>query len=144
MGIKVDHTPLEAVLALSKKAGKIQRVNEQIARDERVAGQIRGIQASKEMAEFNADLDIQKMKQVQVIQMQAEGRAQQWDIEKATLASQADLHVKNDNVMSHLISMRLLKNTLMNTLMILMRVNYSKQGLIILVGFKDVEPEVLF
>lgn len=90
MGIKVSHTPLEAVLALGAAAGKSRQATAQIERNERVASQIRGIQASKEMAEFNAELDVQKLKQVQVIQMQAEARAQQWDIEKATLASQAD------------------------------------------------------
>lgn len=90
MGIKVDHTPLEAVLALSKSAGETRQANAKIEREERVSAQIRGIQASKEMVEFNAELDLQKLKQVQVIQMQAEARAQQWDIEKATLASQAD------------------------------------------------------
>jgi len=90
MGFKFEHTDLASVAKLATLAGRAQSANAQAARDERSMQQIRSIEAAKEMAEFNAQLDMQRMKFEASRQLDAEMRSHEWQMQKMQITSQLD------------------------------------------------------
>lgn len=90
MGIDVQHGNIEDVLALAAQVGESAREERAIERAERVGMQIRDIQAREELAQFNAQIDMEKMKFNSMMSLEAQKRAQMFDLEKLEVADRMD------------------------------------------------------
>lgn len=90
MGIKVGHGNIEDILVLADAVRQTDRAEKEIARGEAVAGQIRQIEASKELAQFNAQLAMDKMKFNAQFQVERDTRAMAFELEKEDMKRQTD------------------------------------------------------
>lgn len=90
MAIRIEHTPIEAVMKLQKLADDARRENIALQRQEQALAQVREIEARKEMAQFNAQMTVDRMKMEAMLDFEAEQRAKAWDIEKMELRSRQD------------------------------------------------------
>ena len=90
MGIKVQHTPAAAVMQLGELAGASRAAVQQQARDAAKEQAVRSLQHQREMAEFNAQIQLDRDKFRLMADFQGEQRAAAWHIEKAELRSRAD------------------------------------------------------
>jgi len=74
----------------AKLVGESQKAQKEIEQAERVQEQLRSIAASKEMAEFQNQLTLDRAKYNSMMDLEAEKRAKAWDIEKMELRSRMD------------------------------------------------------
>ena len=90
MAIRVKHGNIEDIMVLADAVRQTQQSEREIARGEAVAGQIRQIEASKELAEFNAQLAIDKMKFNAQFQVERDNRAMAFELEKEQMKQVTD------------------------------------------------------
>jgi len=83
--------------AAGKIIGQSQATQREIERAERVQEQLRSIAASKEMAQFNHQLVLDKAKFNMMMDVEAEKRAKAWEIEKMELRSRMDFAEDEQN-----------------------------------------------
>jgi hypothetical protein len=90
MGVDVQHGNIEDVLALAAAVGASRKEERAIQRGEAIASQIRDIQARKELAEFNAQIDMAKMKFNASMELESQRRAAMFDLEKLETMDRMD------------------------------------------------------
>ena len=79
MSIRVGYEPIEAIQKLAILAGKNQAAEREVARQHQLLVQARSMQYEKEMAEFQAKLNITAMQ-----------RSMEWELQKMELNSMKD------------------------------------------------------
>ena len=91
MGIEIRPSG-ESVLygQAAKKIGEAERTEREIQSIERTRSQLLSIQAQKEMAEFNRQLEVERLKYHAAMNLEEEKRARAWQLEKMEIASRLD------------------------------------------------------
>lgn len=90
MGIDIQHGNIEDILSLAVQVGETAKEERAIERAEAVASQARAIQAQKEMQEYNAAIDMEKMKFNAQLSLESQKRAQLFDLEKLETMDRMD------------------------------------------------------
>jgi hypothetical protein len=91
MAIRIQPENLSGLYAKAAKIiGQSQAAQREIERAEKIQDQLRSIAASKEMAQFNQQLALDRAKFDAMMDVEAEKRAKAWQIEKMEMASRID------------------------------------------------------